>query len=192
MHEPKEDKGALRRRAAKRRAIAFRDLGEAACRSALRRFRTAIEVPPGAVIAGYWPIGDEIDPRPILHHLHTTGHVCSLPVVVQGTGSLIFRTWRPGAALIPSLHGTRVPEKGTLETMPDLLLVPLLAFDNLGQRLGYGAGCYDRTLQQLRSSRAVLAVGLAFAAQEIEQIPADDFDQTLDWVVTERAARRFK
>jgi 5-formyltetrahydrofolate cyclo-ligase len=192
VKQPKEAKAALRREAAKQRMIAFRDSGEAACQAALHRFRAAIEVPPGAAIAGYWPIGDEIDPRPILRYLHAAGHRCSLPAVIRQEESLVFRAWRPGAALVPSRHGTRAPGQDAPETVPDLLLVPLLAFDHYGHRLGYGAGYYDRTLHKLRARRAVLAVGLAFAVQEVERIPADDFDQALDWVVTERAAHRFK
>jgi 5-formyltetrahydrofolate cyclo-ligase len=191
MNQPENTKDTLRQDAAERRAVVFRDSGEAAGRLVLQHFRTAIDLPPDATVAGYWPISNEIDPRPILSYLHAAGHSCCLPVVVAEKESLVFRVWRPGTALLPSPHGIQAPGQDAPEIVPDLLLVPLLAFDSRGHRLGYGAGCYDRTLHQLRASRSVLAVGLAFALQQVEWIPADKTDQRLDWVVTERAAQQF-
>jgi 5-formyltetrahydrofolate cyclo-ligase len=145
---------------------------------------------PGAVASGFWPFGPEIDVRPILYHLHAAGHPIALPVVVKRGLPLLFRAWSPGQALVAGSFGVPRPDKGSPELTPQLLVVPLLAFDRAGYRLGYGGGFYDRTLAGLRANGPVLAVGVAFSAQEVERIPRDDSDERLDWMVTEREAFR--
>jgi 5-formyltetrahydrofolate cyclo-ligase len=136
---------------------------------------------PGAVVAGYWPIGAEIDIRPLLHTLHARGHPIVLPETPKRGNPLIFRLWYPGMAMLCEPFGTVRPT-GEVAT-PDVLLVPLLAFDRAGRRLGYGGGYYDRTLPLLPGAKAI---GCAYAAQELDAVPAGDYDARLDAVATER------
>jgi 5-formyltetrahydrofolate cyclo-ligase len=143
----------------------------------------------GAVVSGYWPFRTEIDPRPLMARLAWLGARLALPVTPpKGSDEpLSFRAWRPEAPLEPGAFG--VPEPGAdCETVePDLLLVPLLAFDRAGGRLGYGAGHFDRTLEGLRARRRITALGLAFRVQEVERTPVHGHDQLLDAILTEAA-----
>ena len=151
-------------------------------------FRAAIAPPVGAAVSGYWAMEDEMDPRPLLADLAASGHAVCLPVV-QGRGKpLLFRAWRAGDALVPSVLGIPVPPPSAAVITPRLLLVPLLAFDREGFRLGHGAGYYDITIAALRAAGPVTAVGIAHAGQEVAHVPREDHDQQLDAVVTEREA----
>jgi 5-formyltetrahydrofolate cyclo-ligase len=144
--------------------------------------------PKATVVAGYWPIGTELDVRHTLSHLDLIGFGCALPVVVAKGEPLTFRTWTPQVLMERSGLGILAPASTVPEVDPDVLLVPLLSFDRAGYRLGYGAGFYDRTLERLRRSKRVTAVGIGFAAQEVDSVPRDQYDQPLDWLVTERFA----
>jgi 5-formyltetrahydrofolate cyclo-ligase len=137
--------------------------------------------PAGAVVSGFWPLGGEIDIRPLLTALYTRGHTIVLPVTPKRGLPLTFRVWRPGDAMIAERFGTMRPAGE--ELAPTFLFVPLLAFDRRGGRLGYGAGYYDRTLAGL-SPR--FAVGCAFAAQEVAEVPMGPRDVRLDAFATER------
>ncbi len=156
------------------------------------RVLPAINFPRGCVVSAYWPIGSEIDPRPLMIHLHELGHPIVLPVTPGLGNPLVFRAWRPDDALEAAEFGTRVPLAFQPELTPRVLIVPLLAFDRAGYRLGYGGGYYDRTLARLRESGAVLAVGVAYAAQEVAEVPRDGSDQPLDWIVTEAESIRVR
>lgn len=148
----------------------------------------------GAVVAGYWPLGSELDVRPLMLRLAQAGAEMALPVTRAGDRPLEFRRWRPGDVLEPGAHGVSQPKADAPVVVPGVLLVPLLAFDAAGWRLGYGAGYYDRTLAGLRArllEARPLAVGIAYAAQELPDVPRHAGDQRLDGVVTERSARRF-
>lgn len=134
-----------------------------------------------AVIAGYWPIRGEVDPRPIL--AAHAGQGC-LPAVIGMGQPLVFRRWTLGQPVQPGPFGTFHPDVDAEEMQPEVVILPLVAFDRSGARLGYGGGFYDRTLQALRG-RAVIAAGLAFAAQEMDQLPVGPFDQRLDLIATE-------
>jgi 5-formyltetrahydrofolate cyclo-ligase len=142
------------------------------------------------IAAGYRPIRSELDPTPLM--LALLGAGCRLCVpVIEGRGlPLRFREWSPGARMMPGTFGTQVPAEGDwLE--PDLLVVPCLAFDAAGRRLGYGGGFYDRTLARLRAGGGpVRAIGFGYAAQEVEAVPADEADQPLDAIVTEAGVIR--
>ena len=141
----------------------------------------------GRVLSGYMPMRTEIDPLPAMAaHKGTVG----VPVIIGKGQALRFREWSPGAQMIEGAFKALIPEEGDW-VVPDVLIVPLLAFDARGFRLGYGGGFYDRTLEGLRARGRVLAVGFAFAAQEVPQVPTDATDQRLDAVVTERGVRRF-
>lgn len=146
----------------------------------------------GAVVAGYWPLRQEIDVRPLLARLRAHGCVIALPVVLAPHRPLLFRVWRTGTRLETGAYGTRHPGTTAATVVPDLVLVPLLAFDRAGFRLGYGGGYYDRTLAALRRRRKVLALGIAFAGQAVAAVPRDRFDQPLDGIVTERGQFRIK
>jgi 5-formyltetrahydrofolate cyclo-ligase len=137
--------------------------------------------PVGAVVSGFWPIGAEIDIRPLLRELHDRGHTVALPVTPKRGQPLTFRRWRPGDQLELERFGTFRP-MGEPAT-PDFLLVPLLAFDRRGHRLGYGAGFYDRTLAAL-SPR--YALGVAYAGQEVPEVPTGPDDVPLDAIATDR------
>ena len=142
-------------------------------------------------MAGYWPIGEEVDPRPLLADLAKRGHPVALPRVVGEGEPLRFFRWRPGDDLETGPYGIGEPARDKPEAHPELVLLPLLAFDSEGFRLGYGGGYYDRTLAALRNERAVEAVGIAYADQEVDSLPGGDHDERLDWIVTEAGCRRF-
>jgi 5-formyltetrahydrofolate cyclo-ligase len=141
------------------------------------------DCPPsqGAVVSGFWPLDGEIDIRPLLLALHARGHPIVLPVTPERGLPLSFRLWQPGDRLVAERFGTMRPTGE--ERLPDFLLVPLLAFDRRGGRLGYGAGYYDRTLPLLTPR---FALGCAFAAQEVPDVPMGPRDVRLDAVATER------
>ncbi len=183
MTEIFEAKAALRRTSRQRRREAASG-GDSAV--VCRRLLDSLAIPADATVSGYWPLRDELDPCPILSALATRGQRLCLPVVVESGAPLVFRGWRPDVSLEPADFGTQVPGADCPVLEPEILLVPLLAFDRQGHRLGYGGGFYDRTLAGLRGRRPVLAVGLAFAAQEVDKVPVELGDQPLDRIVTER------
>lgn len=154
---------------------------------------TLKELPhPGAIVAGYVPIGSEIDPRPLMSELVLLGWQTAFPRTPprQQAGTLAFHQCPVGGPFQPSPW--RVPQPGpdTPIVRPDLILVPLLGFDRSGGRVGQGQGHYDRCLQALRPEAPLVAVGLAFAIQEVTALPLEPHDQSLDWIVTEKAAYR--
>ena len=135
-------------------------------------------------LSGYMPMRTEIDPLPAMS-AHQ-GPVC-VPVIIGKGQALKFREWSPGCAMVPGEFGALIPAEGAW-IEPEVLIVPLLAFDARGYRLGYGGGFYDRTLQALRARRPTLAIGFAFSAQEVAQVPIDENDQRLDAIITEQGA----
>jgi 5-formyltetrahydrofolate cyclo-ligase len=151
-----------------------------------------VEILPGAVVAGYSPIRSEIDPAPLMRKLAAEGAQLALPVVTARGQSLRFRVWSPDHRLLRGPLGILEPSPAAAEIIPEIVLVPLAAFDRLGHRIGYGAGHYDRTLQQLRKSRDITSIGLAFAAQAVEAVPALQHDVALDYVLTETQVLDFR
>jgi 5-formyltetrahydrofolate cyclo-ligase len=143
--------------------------------------------PDARSVAGYCAVRDEIDPQDLLRRLAAAGYLTALPATPpRGTyQTLEFRSWRPGDPLIRGAFGVGEPSVSAGSVRPDVLLVPLLAFDRQGGRLGYGAGYYDRTIADLRASGRVRTLGLAFAAQEVAVTPRENHDVLLDGVVTE-------
>lgn len=184
----------MRKQAMARRAAIHRARGQEVARAVHRHFTTALSdglpLASGDTVSAYWPMGNEFDVRPLLGALDEMGCVCALPVVGPRTEPLKFRRWRRGDVLVPAGFGTHEPAEHAAPVTPMLLLVPLLAFDDAGFRLGYGAGYYDRTLHALRAAGEVCAVGVAFEAQRVDAVPREAHDQPLDWVVTEAGARR--
>ncbi len=186
-----DPKGALRREALARRQAEFKVRGEEAAQEMTGRLRE-LGFDRGKTIAGYWPLGDEIDCRPALSGLAEMGHQIVLPVVAGQGQVLIFRSWAHGDELEGGPFGTSHPGAKAPVKTPHVILLPLIAFDKTGHRLGYGAGFYDRTLAALRTQGEVLAVGVAYDAQEIERVPAGPHDQPMDAVVTDKRTLWFK
>jgi 5-formyltetrahydrofolate cyclo-ligase len=151
---------------------------------AARKFSLAIA--PGTIISGFMPLKSEINPLPLLQKLAEAGARLALPAIAGRGKPLIMRAWEFGALLDRGQWGIREPKPEAPEVEPDILLVPLLAFDRAGYRLGYGAGYYDMTIHRLRALKPVIAVGIAFAAQEVPKIPTTPRDERLDLVLTER------
>jgi 5-formyltetrahydrofolate cyclo-ligase len=142
----------------------------------------------GAIVAGYMPMRSEIDPRLLMDRLAAAGSVLCLPDVVAEGTPLEFRRWTPYDPLDKGRYGIYVPSPAADVLVPDVVLVPMLAFDRGGHRMGYGGGYYDRTMARLRDQGDVLAVGLAFSGQVRDDLPVEPHDLRLDWIVTESAA----
>lgn len=142
----------------------------------------------GKALSGYMPMRTEIDPLPAMGaHDGTVG----VPVIMGAAQPLRFREWSPGCAMMAGEFGALIPAEGAW-IEPQVVIVPLLAFDARGYRLGYGGGFYDRTLEGLRARHDIVAIGFAFAAQEVEAVPIDATDQKLDLIVTETGVRQFR
>jgi 5-formyltetrahydrofolate cyclo-ligase len=144
-----------------------------------------VAITRGTIVSGFMPLKSEINPLPLMQKLHEAGARLVLPAIAGRDKPLIMRTWDFGAPLDRGQWGIREPKPDAPEVEPDILLVPLLAFDRAGYRIGYGAGYYDMTIHWLRGRKAVTAVGIAFAAQEVPQIPTTPHDERLDLVLTE-------
>lgn len=176
-------KALARAEAFKRRAEAFA-AGQGQAAEILADFLAPHR---GKVLSGYMPMRSEIDPLPAMAvHQGPVG----VPVIVAKAAPLRFREWSPGCRMVEGTFKALVPEEGAwLE--PEVVIVPMLAFDARGYRLGYGGGFYDRTLELLRARGPMLAVGFGFSAQEMAEVPIDQFDQRLDAVVTEKGVTVF-
>jgi 5-formyltetrahydrofolate cyclo-ligase len=151
---------------------------------AARKF--PLSVTTNIIVSGFMPLKSEINPLPLLQKLAEAGARLALPAIAGRGKPLIMRAWEFGAPLDRGQWGIREPKPDAPEVEPDILLVPLLAFDRAGHRLGYGAGYYDMTIHRLRALKPVTAVGIAFAAQEVPKIPTTPRDERLDLVLTER------
>ncbi len=143
------------------------------------------------IVSGYAALPGELDPAILLAGLHGAGFSLALPVTIGRAIPLIFRNWMPGDAMGKGYQGIAEPVPSAAEVLPDIVLLPLLAFDDQGYRLGYGGGHYDRTLVQLRAQKPVIAVGLAYDQQKVDAVPHDRYDQRLDWILTPSGARAF-
>ena len=180
-------KTGLRKTAlARRDALPAAERQAAADAIAARPFPLAIK--PGVIVSGFMPLKSEINPLPLMRKLAAAGARLALPVVAGRGQPLIMRAYAFGEPLIAGVWGIREPAADAPEVEPDILLVPLLAFDRKGNRIGYGAGYYDLTVNRLRGRKAVVAVGLAYAVQEVPEVPATARDARLDLVLTEREA----
>ena len=180
-----DKKAELRREAMARRDALSPEARQAAAEAiAARKFPLAIA--PGVIVSGFMPLKSEINPLPLMRKLAGQGARLALPVVAGRGKPLVMREWVFSELLIAGVWGIREPQPEAAVVDPDILLVPLLAFDRAGHRIGYGAGYYDLTLAQRRARKLVIAAGLAFAIQEIAAIPATPRDARLDLVLTER------
>jgi len=177
-------------------ALDARDAIDEAARAAagdkVARRGLPFEIAPGAIVSGYSPIRSEFDPRPLMERLAGQGAKLALPAVLSRGKSLVFRAWSPSDRLTLGALGIPEPSPAAAELVPDIMLVPLAAFDRLGHRIGYGAGHYDFTLEHLRKVKPIIAIGVAFAAQEIKSVPALAHDVALDFVLTEKKTFDFR
>jgi 5-formyltetrahydrofolate cyclo-ligase len=188
---PAPSKAALRNAALAARDGLSREQRAAAAQAIAAR-GLPFEITAGAVVAGYSPIRSEIDPLPLMQKLAAQGARLALPAIAARGQSLIFRAWSPNDRLMLGALGIPEPSPAAAEVLPDIMLVPLAAFDQLGHRIGYGAGHFDFTFAHLRKMKPIVGVGLAFAAQEIEAIPALSHDVALDYVLTETKMFEFR
>jgi 5-formyltetrahydrofolate cyclo-ligase len=188
--DPAEEKRALRVSAAAKRGLAHAaDVSAAAANAVRDRFLAHVPIAAKAVIGGYWPTGTELDSRPLLTALHQRGHVIGLPRAPRRQ-PLVYHRWSPDDPLVAGTFGIMMPNHDRPTVVPDVMIVPMLAFDAQGRRIGYGGGNSDRTMAELRRRKPLMCVGIAYAAQEVERVPEEAFDQRLDWIVTEKEARR--
>jgi 5-formyltetrahydrofolate cyclo-ligase len=175
---------------AKRDALSDEQRADAA--QSLARRKLPFEIAVGMVVSGYSPIRSEIDPVPLMRKLAEQGAKLALPAVLSRGKSLAFRAWSPDDRLMLGPLGILEPSPAAAELVPDIVLVPLAAFDASGHRIGYGAGHYDYTLAHLRKGKAIAAVGIAFAVQQIKAVPALPHDVALDYVLTEKKVFDFR
>jgi len=180
-----QKKKVLRREAQALRDALLADTRQEAAESiAAREFPLAVS--PGIIVSGFMPLKSEISPLPLMRKLADKGARLALPAIAGRGRPLVMRAWQFGAPLDRGQWGIREPKPEAPEVEPDILLVPLLAFDRAGHRIGYGAGYYDMTINRLRAHKPVTAVGVAFARQEVAEIPTTPRDARLDLVLTER------
>jgi 5-formyltetrahydrofolate cyclo-ligase len=189
--QPADEKAILRREAiARRDALPAAERAEAAQAIAARGF--PFPVGPGTIVSGFSPLKSEINPLPLMRKLAEAGAQLALPIVAGRGQPLVMRAFAFGDPLVSGIWGIREPAPEAPEVAPDILLVPLLAFDRRGNRLGYGAGYYDMTISGLRATKPVIAAGIAFAAQEIDAVPITPRDARLDLVLTENGVIDFR
>jgi 5-formyltetrahydrofolate cyclo-ligase len=181
-----EDAKAVLRREGLARRDALPPAVRAAAAEAIAARPFPIVLAPGTIVSGFMPIKSEINPIPLLRELVQSGATLALPVVAGKGKPLIMRAWRIGEPLAAGIWGIREPKPDAPAVDPDILIVPLLAFDRGGHRIGYGAGYYDATIAALRSRKAIIAAGVAFAVQETARVPTTARDARLDLVLTER------
>jgi len=178
--------------AALARRSALGEATRAAAARSLAQHAFPLPIAPGSIIAGYSPIRSEIDPVPLMQSLAAQGAQLALPVIIARDEPLMFRVWDAANSLVAGSLGILEPPPEAPQLMPDILLVPLAAFDRAGHRIGYGAGHYDRTFAQLRAIKPFTAIGLAFDTQEIETIPMQPHDVALDYMLTETRVIDFR
>jgi 5-formyltetrahydrofolate cyclo-ligase len=178
-------KAALREEALRRRDALAPDVRAAAAESIAER-RLPVAVDRGSVVSGFMPIRTEINPIPLLRRCAEAGAQLALPAIVGRGKALSLRSWSLGEKLIPGQWGIREPPADASEVKPDFMLVPLAAFDRSGGRIGYGAGYYDMTISAVRAHKPVVVIGVAYAAQEVPEVPILAHDARLDLVLTER------
>ncbi|MEM5582965.1 5-formyltetrahydrofolate cyclo-ligase [Roseibium sp. AS2] len=188
LSSPATEKNILRKQALAKRA-AMGELERIEKSLALADHAGTLPIPAGAIVSGFWPIRDEIDPRPLLDSLRRKGHPLCLPVVADP--HLVFRTLEPGAELVDAGFGTVAPGPAAATVQPRVLLMPLAGFDDAGNRIGYGKGHYDTAITALEKTGPLLCIGLAFAAQEVDRVPTEAHDKPLDGILTELGYRAF-
>lgn len=180
MSEPATLKHAIRRQVLAQRQAASQD----AAVDLVRAWSGRPKLGTVRCVAGYWPLGSELDPRPLMQHLHDNGHELALPCMQSDPHGLVFRRYQPGDRLEQRRFGVHEPCESAPVRHPDLVFVPLVAVSSAGHRLGYGKGYYDATLSQARMKNDIATIGVAWEMQIREDIPVERHDVPLDFVVT--------
>jgi 5-formyltetrahydrofolate cyclo-ligase len=177
-------------------ALATRDAMPAAERQTAAETIAArglpVDITQGAIVSGFMPMKTEINPLPLLRKIAGQGAQLALPCIAGRGKPLIMRAWKIGDTFKEGQWGIREPLPDAPEVAPDIVIVPLACFDRAGHRIGYGAGYYDMTLAALRARKNIVAIGVAFAAQEIARVPATERDERLDFVLTEKEIIAFR
>ena len=184
-------KDTIRNQALERRAK-LKELADELSLRVSRNFAASVPIPPGAAVSSYFAIGDEADPAGLESELRRRGHRILLPRVTGRNLPLDFHIWEEGAPLHRGGFGLSEPSPDWPKLAPDVLIVPLLAFDMDGYRVGYGAGYYDRTIRKLRENKKIIAAGFGFSLQEFPTVPHLAHDERLDWVVTDTRAQQIR
>lgn len=146
---------------------------------------------PQTVFAAYYPIGSEVNSRPLIDALNEKGHVTALPTIIDKESPLTFRLYKSGDELVKGSFGVPEPHPYMPALIPDVLIIPMLAYNSQGYRLGYGTGFYDRTLEDLRRIKPVKAIGVAYSIQENNNLPSEEHDEKMDWIITENGAVKY-
>jgi len=180
----RQQKTAMRALMQAQRDALPQSLRDGGAQKLVAQFQQHVALPAAAVVSGYIALNHEIDPAPLLQSLHDAGHPLALPVMQGKQLPLCFRSYRPGQKLLNNGLGIPEPDAQSAAIEPDILLVPLLAFDARCHRLGYGGGYYDRTIQALRQRKKINVFGLAFACQKVAAVPVGKYDVPLDGVIT--------
>lgn len=183
---------AATKKGLRERAVALRDAltpveRQEKSQACTARLAGTLSGMPAGIVSFYWPMRSELDPRPLVDLMMAAGWRACLPRLTGAGKPLDFHEFTAADGLVPGPFGTSEPSPDTVRMKPDMVLAPMLAFDRLGYRLGYGGGFYDRTLEDLRAGGRVLAIGLAFEVQRMDEVPIEAFDQKLDMVATEVA-----
>jgi 5-formyltetrahydrofolate cyclo-ligase len=185
-------KASFRMQARERRAMAYRAIGTQIA-AQLVNYLPELYLPPHCVVAGYVQRGSELDPLPMLKALRNNGCRLALPTVTAKNSPMVFRAWTPDEPLVTDAAGLPTPPATAGDIVPEALIVPLVAFDGKGTRLGTGAGYYDRTLPALRANNPkLMVIGVAFAVQQERELPREATDVPLDVVITERGVLWFR
>ena len=171
-----------------------RDVANIVCAQMQKAREMGLVINNESIVSGYWPIRDEVDTRVLLQRLHEEGMRCALPVTQGKNKGLLFRRWKPGDILQEAGFSVAVPAASQPVLIPEIMLVPLLAIDREGNRLGYGGGYFDRTFLRRRQSgqAPLVTVGIAYEAQIVSHVPNDERDIRLDWLITEQNVYRFE
>lgn len=185
-----EAKRELRKKAGKKRKALHGEIGPKARKLIRDMGLDFLELERPGVVSGFHPYGTEIDCTALLHRLAEEGWTTCLPVVTGPAEPLTFRVWTRDEPLESGAWDIPTPQSAAPSVKPDVMLVPLLAFDAQGYRLGYGGGFYDRTTELARGERDIIAIGVAFSGQEVKQVPRGKHDEPLDWMLTEAGARK--
>ena len=185
MSEQRQPKSDLRQMFLERRKQIPAEARKVAARQAYDLFFKHAQIPKGAVVAGYSAIRAELDVLPILRELIKRGHPCALPHVIARDAALEFRAWDETTPMTTGKHDIAEPAADN-KVLPDVLLVPLLSFDANCHRIGYGAGHYDRTIVQIKATKPVLTIGMAYEVQKSDALPVEGHDVRLDMIITDR------
>ena len=187
MLSPQNSKEAHRQAAFQKRLRVPTAAGKLAAHQMMENFLRDVPLKTGAIIAGYWPVNAEINVLPLMMQLQQRGYACALPTMVKKNAPLVFRNWTEKMPMRVNAYGIKEPvsAKSTV-VRPDILIVPMLAFDAAGGRMGYGLGFYGLTLRQLKTAAPLIAVGVAYDLQKLDRVPPESHDCTMDMVVTDK------